>query len=74
MRLGVRTPAPDAETFTEAGMQLTVRMFGLEVLSINASTEDETPADDAGECTTTGFGFTSSHGDQRWSEIPGVDE
>ncbi len=50
-------------------MQLTVRMFGCELLHISIEPESTTPDTGfAGDCTTYPIGFTSSSGDQRWHE------
>lgn len=43
-------------------MNLCIRVFGLEVLSIDASTETETEYDGSGTTAST-FGFTAEVGD-----------
>lgn len=48
-------------------MRLSVRMLGLEVLTIEASTDDDQP-NGPGDCTTTPIGFAPSPGDQRWEK------
>lgn len=54
-------------------MRFTVRAFGLEIFSLDASTEDEVAeADDSGVTASTVVGFTASPGDQRWA-TPGAD-
>ena len=53
-------------------MNLTVRLFGRELLHVTTDTECY-EADDAGDCTTTPIGFGGYHGDQRWDAQPGVD-
>lgn len=52
-------------------MRLSVRVFGLELLTIEASTEDVEEATEGAELAggaTTAYplGFTASPGDQRW--------
>lgn len=50
-------------------MRLAIRLLGLDLLTVEVSTDE---ADEqAGECTTYPVGFAPSPGDQRWER--GVD-
>lgn len=51
-------------------MRLTIRILGLEILQLEATTDDDNGTD-PGDCTTTPIGFTPTPGDQRWE--PGTD-
>lgn len=58
-------------------MNLTVRVLGLELFSLDISTEDaaEDGAELAGGATTSyPLGFTASPGDQRWESGAGGGE
>lgn len=53
-------------------MNLTIRFLGLELLSIEATTD--TPDEyDIGDCTTTPIGFNGYVTDQRYESAPGFD-
>lgn len=45
-------------------MRLSVTLLGLDLLSIEVTTDQSD--DGPGDCTTMPVGFTASHGDQRW--------
>lgn len=59
-------------------MRLTVRLLGLELLSVEASTEDEVAEEGAelagGTTSAYPLGFTLSPGDQRWEHGAGAGE
>ena len=48
-------------------MNLTVRVLGLELLSVDISTEQQQDGS-PGDCTAQPISFTSSPGDQRWDQ------
>ena len=55
-------------------MRLTIRLLGLELLSVEASTDEDQCEDDkardlsGGTIAATPVGFTNSWGDQRWEQ------
>ena len=52
-------------------MRLTIRFLGLDLLTIEASTDDDQDnGTDRGDCTTQPIGFAPSPGDQRWESGP----
>jgi hypothetical protein len=46
-------------------MNLTIRFLGLDLLSVDLTT-DAPEEEEFGDCLTTPLGFTASPGDQRW--------
>jgi len=58
-------------------MRVTLRILGLALIDLEASTEDTPIADDwtdSGTTTATPIGFSPSPGDQRWEAGPGGGE
>lgn len=48
-------------------MRLAITFLGLDLLSIDVTTDTDTDnGTDPGDCTTYPIGFTPSPGDQRW--------
>jgi hypothetical protein len=53
-------------------VRLAVTMLGLDLLTVEITTDAE--SDEPGDCITTPVGFTVSAGDQRWQAAPGGGE
>ena len=47
-------------------MRICVRVLGLELLAIEASTDSDEQTDEPGDCTTTAIGFVRNDAGHEW--------